>query len=76
MTAPMPALYLGHGAPPLLDDSLWVSQLQAWARALPRPAGILIASAHWERAPVTLSAAAAGRRWSTTSRGSRSASIG
>lgn len=60
MTAPMPALYLGHGAPPLLDDALWVSQLQAWAAALPRPAGILIVSAHWEQAPVTLSAAAAG----------------
>ena len=59
MTAPMPALYLGHGAPPLLDDSLWVSQLRAWARALPRPVGILIVSAHWEQAPVTLSSATA-----------------
>ncbi len=55
----MPALYLGHGAPPLLDDALWVSQLRAWGRALPRPAGILIVSAHWEQAPVALSAAAA-----------------
>ncbi len=55
----LPALYLGHGAPPLLDDALWVSQLQTWARALPRPAGILIVSAHWEQAPVALSATAA-----------------
>jgi len=56
----MPALYLGHGAPPLLDDARWVGQLQAWAAALPPPEGILIVSAHWEQAPVTLSAAAAG----------------
>jgi len=56
----MPALYLGHGAPPLLDDALWVSQLQAWSGALPRPAGILIVSAHWEQAPVALGSAAAG----------------
>jgi 4,5-DOPA dioxygenase extradiol len=55
----LPVLYLGHGAPPLLDDALWVSQLQAWSRALPRPAGILIVSAHWEQAPAALSAAAA-----------------
>jgi 4,5-DOPA dioxygenase extradiol len=55
----MPALYLGHGAPPLLDDALWVGQMQAWAGALPRPQGILIVSAHWEQAPVTLSATAA-----------------
>ena len=33
----MPALYMGHGAPPLVDDPLWVVQLEAWARALPRP---------------------------------------
>jgi 4,5-DOPA dioxygenase extradiol len=55
----MPAIYLGHGAPPLLDDALWVSQLRSWAGALPRPAGILIVSAHWEHAPITLSAPAA-----------------
>ena len=27
----MPAIYLGHGAPPLLDDALWVAELAAWA---------------------------------------------
>ena len=57
---PMPALYIGHGAPPLLDDALWTSQLAAWARALPRPRAILAVSAHWESAPVALSASAAG----------------
>lgn len=52
----MPALYIGHGAPPLLDDPLWSSQLAAWAQDLPRPKAILIVSAHWESAPVMLSA--------------------
>jgi 4,5-DOPA dioxygenase extradiol len=53
---PMPALYLGHGAPPLLDDPLWTTQLAGWAGQLPRPKAILIVSAHWESAPLSLSA--------------------
>ena len=52
----MPALYLGHGAPPLLDDPVWSGQLRQLARDLPRPRAILIVSAHWESAPVSLSA--------------------
>jgi 4,5-DOPA dioxygenase extradiol len=52
----MPALYIGHGAPPLVDDELWVSQLAAWAQELPRPQSILMISAHWESAPLSLSA--------------------
>jgi 4,5-DOPA dioxygenase extradiol len=52
----MPAIYLGHGAPPLVDDPLWVAELAAWARAMPRPLAILMVSAHWERAPLTLGA--------------------
>jgi 4,5-DOPA dioxygenase extradiol len=52
----MPALYIGHGAPPLLDDALWSSQLAGLAAGLPRPKAILIVSAHWESAPVMLSA--------------------
>src|ERR687897_497992 len=55
----MPALYLGHGAPPLLDDPVWSGQLAAWAAGLPRPTAILIVSAHWEAAPVSLSASGA-----------------
>ncbi|MFT4010254.1 MAG: class III extradiol ring-cleavage dioxygenase [Nocardioidaceae bacterium] len=55
----MPALYIGHGAPPLLDDPVWSGQLAAWAADLPRPKAILIVSAHWESAPVMLSAATA-----------------
>jgi 4,5-DOPA dioxygenase extradiol len=49
---PMPAIYLGHGAPPLLDDRRWMGELAAWSSALPRPASILIVSAHWETAPL------------------------
>ena len=50
----MPTIYIGHGAPPLVDDALWVGQLAAWAKTLPRPSAILIVSAHWENAPLTL----------------------
>lgn len=52
----MPAMYLGHGAPPLVDDPLWTTQLAAWAGALPRPTAILVVSAHWESAPLTIGA--------------------
>jgi 4,5-DOPA dioxygenase extradiol len=60
MNTRMPALYIGHGAPPLLDDPLWSSQLVALAGDLPRPKAILIVSAHWESAPVSLSATGPG----------------
>jgi len=56
MTKKMPALYIGHGAPPLLDDPIWSGQLASWAKDLPRPKAILIVSAHWESAPVSLTA--------------------
>jgi 4,5-DOPA dioxygenase extradiol len=57
--ARMPALYIGHGAPPLLDDPLWSGQLEALSADLPRPSAILIVSAHWEAAPISLSASGA-----------------
>ncbi len=50
----LPTLYLSHGAPPLVDDELWVSQLAGWAHELPRPTAILVVSAHWESAPLTI----------------------
>lgn len=58
-TTRMPALYLGHGAPPLLDDPVWSGQLAARAGTIERPRAILIVSAHWEAAPLTLSASRA-----------------
>ena len=54
-----PALYIGHGAPMLLDDQLWTSQLRDVAGKIERPTAILIVSAHWESAPITLSNPAA-----------------
>jgi len=52
----MPALFLSHGAPPLVDDPAWVAQLQQLTAGLPRPKAILMASAHWESAPLMLGA--------------------
>jgi 4,5-DOPA dioxygenase extradiol len=60
MNARMPALYIGHGAPPLLDDPAWSGELRALAADLPRPTAILIVSAHWESAPLALSASGPG----------------
>ena len=57
---PLPVIYLGHGAPPLLDDRVWMGELAAWTHALPKPKAILIVSAHWEQAPLMLSAPGAG----------------
>lgn len=53
---PMPSIYLGHGAPPTLDDSLWSRELFDWAQRMPKPRGVVIVSAHWEEAPATISA--------------------
>jgi 4,5-DOPA dioxygenase extradiol len=58
-TPVMPALYLGHGAPPLLDDPMWTDQLREWTANIPRPKAILMVSAHWESAPLALSATGA-----------------
>ena len=52
----MPILYLSHGAPPLADDAVWTEQLARWSADLPTPTNILMVSAHWENAPLSLSA--------------------
>ena len=51
----LPALYLSHGAPPLLDDEIWKEQLRNWSSTIERPKGIVVVSAHWENAPVAIS---------------------
>lgn len=56
---PMPTLYVSHGAPAVFEDALWISELFAWSQALPKPTAILIISAHWESAPLSLSATGA-----------------
>ncbi len=55
-SARMPVLYLSHGAPPLADDPTWTAELASWSADLPRPESILMVSAHWEEAPLALSA--------------------
>src|SRR5207253_1864202 len=52
----MPAVYLGHGAPILVDDPIWPGELARWSAELPRPKAILVVSAHWENAPLTIGA--------------------
>lgn len=51
----MPVTYLSHGAPPLADDEIWTAELATWSQNLPKPKQILMISAHWENAPVTVS---------------------
>jgi 4,5-DOPA dioxygenase extradiol len=51
----------------LLDDELWTSQLEKVASSIEKPKAILIVSAHWESAPVTLSSPVAGTPLSMTS---------
>jgi 4,5-DOPA dioxygenase extradiol len=55
----LPALFLSHGAPPLLDDAAWMRELFGWAQRIPQPRAILIVSAHWEAAPLAISSSAA-----------------
>lgn len=55
-TTKLPVLFQAHGAPPLLDDPPWIRELADWAAALPRPRAIVVVSAHWEAAPLTIGA--------------------
>lgn len=52
----MPVLFLSHGAPPLADDPLWTGELAAWSGTIDKPSAVLVVSAHWEEAPLTLGA--------------------
>ncbi|GAB3395900.1 dioxygenase family protein [Amycolatopsis echigonensis] len=56
MATRTPVLYLSHGAPPLADDATWTRQLAQWSADLAKPRAILVVSAHWEEAPLTLGA--------------------
>jgi len=52
----MPVIFAAHGAPILLDDVVWKAELASWANAMPRPASILMISAHWDAPVATLGA--------------------
>ncbi|MCA0329724.1 MAG: dioxygenase [Actinobacteria bacterium] len=53
---PLPSIYLSHGAPPLFEDAGWIDELFAWSTSMPKPRGIVIISAHWEAAPILITA--------------------
>lgn len=57
---PLPSLFISHGAPPTLDDGQWLGDLNAWSRSMPKPRGIVVVSAHWENAPLSIAGTAAG----------------
>jgi len=52
----MPAVFLSHGGPTLLEDAEWTGQLAGWGARLPRPEAVLMVSAHWEEAPLAIGA--------------------
>jgi 4,5-DOPA dioxygenase extradiol len=56
MSSEMPVIFAAHGAPILLDDELWMGELSAWAKKLPRPRAILVVSAHWDHEPIAIGA--------------------
>jgi len=56
----MPALYMGHGAPMLLDDPVWSQQIAGITQKFEKPKAILIVSAHWESAPISITSPVAG----------------
>lgn len=46
--ATFPSLFIGHGSPMnTLESNGYTRAWQKWGRALPRPRGILVISAHW-----------------------------
>ena len=56
----MPSLYIGHGAPLLLDDPIWSSEIASITDKFEKPKAILIVSAHWESAPISITSPIAG----------------
>ena len=50
----MPVLFVSHGAPISLEDPEWIKDLEEWSRCLPPVREILVISAHWVMAPLTI----------------------
>lgn len=61
MNERLPALFLSHGSPMIaVENEVWGRALSEFARAIPKPRGILVVSGHWEApAPVRASASPA-----------------
>ena len=55
---PLPSLYVSHGSPMLFEMADWMTELHDWARRLPKPKAVLVVSAHWESAPLSITSTA------------------
>jgi 4,5-DOPA dioxygenase extradiol len=53
-TERMPVGFVGHGSPFNAVDDAKGAEWRAWAGSVPKPLAILVISAHWEAAPVTI----------------------
>jgi 4,5-DOPA dioxygenase extradiol len=54
-TDPLPVVFVGHGTPfSAIDPNVWTEQWGRVGRTLPRPAAILMVSAHWLTRGATL----------------------
>jgi 4,5-DOPA dioxygenase extradiol len=51
-----PACFVGHGSPMTALDARKGGAWTRWASSFAKPKAILVVSAHWERAPVTIGA--------------------
>jgi len=52
----LPVGFVAHGAPTLALDAIKGAPFREWGAALPQPRAILVVSAHFERAPLTIGA--------------------
>ena len=55
----MPVLFVGHGSPMnIIADNTYTRSIQDLGRTLPRPAAVLVISAHWQTRGSFVTAAA------------------
>ena len=56
----MPVLFIGHGSPMnIIDENTYTRSLQELGKILPRPAAVLVVSAHWQTRGTYVTSAAA-----------------
>jgi 4,5-DOPA dioxygenase extradiol len=59
-TDPLPVVFVGHGTPfSIIDPNVWTAEWNRIGRTLPRPAAILMISAHWLTSGASLVTASA-----------------
>jgi 4,5-DOPA dioxygenase extradiol len=59
-TDPLPVVFVGHGTPfSVIDPNVWTAEWSRIGQTLPRPAAILMISAHWLTSGVSLVTASA-----------------